>query len=74
MTEPTELETLLTRALESALDDSPASEMTRMQLRAGIVGQDPALIDLYERIAGPSQAEVDFHLDGPLAARWPRGR
>jgi len=74
VTEPTELETLLTRALESALDDSPASEMTRMQLRAGIVGQDPALIDLYERIAGPSQAEVDFHLDGPLAARWPRGR
>jgi hypothetical protein len=65
VTEPTELEILLTRALESALDDSPASEMTRMQLRAGIVGDDPTLIDLYERIAGPSQAEVDFNLDGP---------
>ncbi len=65
MTEPTELEALLTTALEGALDDSPASEMTRMQLRAGIVGDDPALIDLYERIAGPGQAEFDLHLEGP---------
>jgi hypothetical protein len=65
MTEPTDIETLLTTALESALDDSPASQMTRMQLRAGIVGNDPTLIDLYERIAGPDQAEVDLHLEGP---------
>lgn len=65
MTGPAELETLLQSALESVLDDSPASAMTRMQLRAGIVGDDPALLDLYERIAGPQQAELDFHLDGP---------
>lgn len=65
MTEPTELETLLTNALQNALDDSPASQMTRTQLRAGIVGDNPTLIDLYERIAGPGQAEFDLHLDGP---------
>lgn len=65
MTEITELETLLTTALENALDDSPASQMTRMQLRAGIVGDNPALLDVYERIAGPDQAEFDLHLDGP---------
>ncbi|MGV7277005.1 hypothetical protein PJJ83_07865 [Mycobacterium kansasii] len=66
MTEPTsELRALLLRALENALDDSPASVMTRMQIRSGIVGSNPDLIDLFERIAGPDQAEVDFHLDGP---------
>ncbi|WP_142254613.1 hypothetical protein [Mycobacterium colombiense] len=66
MTEPgSELENLLTRALQNALDDSPASAFTRMNIRNGIVRDDAALIDIFERIAGPDQAEVDLHLEGP---------
>jgi hypothetical protein len=36
-----------------------------MSILTGIVGNDPGLIDIYERIAGPDQAEADFHLEGP---------
>jgi hypothetical protein len=65
VTEPSaELETLLTAALQNALDDSPASAFTRMNIRNGIVRDDPGLIDVFERIAGPAQAEVDLHLTG----------
>jgi hypothetical protein len=37
----------------------------RESIRAGIVGDDADLIDIYEREVGPAQAEVDLHLDGP---------
>ena len=60
-----ELEGLLSAALQSALDDTPANAITRMQLRTGIVGDNAQLIDVFERIAGPDQAEVDLHLEGP---------
>ena len=66
MTGPSkELENLLANALQGALDDSPESEFTRLNIRNGIVGDDPGLIDVFERVAGPDQAEVDLHLSGP---------
>ncbi|BBY43237.1 hypothetical protein [Mycolicibacterium celeriflavum] len=36
-----------------------------MNIRTGIVGDNPVLVDIFERIAGPDQAEVDLHLEGP---------
>jgi hypothetical protein len=38
--------------------------MTRASIRAGIVRDDPALINVFERIAGPDQAVLDLHLEG----------
>ena len=65
MTHPnSELESLLIDALEDAAGDTPEDEAIRASLRAGIVGDDAALIDVYERYAGPEQAEVDLHLEG----------
>ncbi|MBA4023884.1 MAG: hypothetical protein C0482_16115 [Gordonia sp.] len=71
MTEPNgmpepdaELLSQLNDALRDVATDTPANLALRSTIRTGIVRDDPTLVDLYERIVGPEQAEVDFHLDG----------
>ncbi|WP_461418319.1 hypothetical protein [Gordonia sp. GN26] len=64
MTDP-DLAALLRQALRDAAGNSPADEHLRASIRAGVVGDDPALLNVYEQEAGPEQAEVDLHLDGP---------
>ncbi len=54
----------LRAALQYSTGDERSDAYIRGTLRAGIVGNDPVLIDIYEQEAGPEQAEVDLHLEG----------
>ena len=55
----------LVDALRYSSGDPASDRAVRESIRAGIVGDDHDLIDLYEREVGPEQAEVDLHLAGP---------
>ena len=64
-----ELESSLVRCTQLRIQAMPNSyRAVRESIRAGIVGDDAALIDIYEREVGPEQAEVDLHLEGPGVA------
>lgn len=52
-------------ALRFSTGDETVDTLARDSIRAGIVGTDPELLDIFEQEAGPEQAEVDLHLDGP---------
>ncbi len=60
-----ELEASLVDALRYTSGDQNSDRAVRESIRAGIVGDDAALINIYEREVGPEQAEVDLHLFGP---------
>lgn len=60
-----ELEASLVDALRYTSGDPNSVRAVRESIRAGIVGEDAELIDIYEREVGPEQAEVDLHLEGP---------
>jgi hypothetical protein len=60
-----ELEASLVDALRYTSGDRNSDRAVRESIRAGIVGHDAALINIYEREVGPEQAEVDLHLVGP---------
>lgn len=55
----------LRAALRYSTGDPASDELMRGSIRAGIVGNDLELMDVYEQEVGPEQAEVDLHLDGP---------
>lgn len=63
-----ELEASLLDALRYTSGDPNSDRAVRESIRAGIVGNDDELIDIYEREVGPEQAEVDLHLEGPGVA------
>jgi hypothetical protein len=60
-----EFEESLVDALRYSSGDPNSDRVMRESIRAGIVGDDTDLIDIYEREVGPEQAEVDLRLDGP---------
>jgi hypothetical protein len=60
-----ELEESLVSALRYSSGDPNSDRAVRESIRAGIVGNDAELIDIFEREVGPEQAEVDLQLDGP---------
>ncbi|MBJ8342822.1 hypothetical protein JGU71_28420 [Antrihabitans sp. YC3-6] len=55
----------LRAALEYSTGDPKSDDYIRGSLRAGVVGDDPYLVDIFEQVVGPEQAEVDLHLTGP---------
>jgi hypothetical protein len=60
-----ELEASLLDALRYSSGDAASDRAVRESIRAGIVGDDADLLNIYEREVGPEQAEVDLHLVGP---------
>jgi hypothetical protein len=60
-----DIEASLVKALRYTSGDPNSDHAVRASIRAGIVGDDTDLIDIYEREVGPEQAEVDLRLDGP---------
>lgn len=63
-TDPTMVE-LLRNALTQSTGDPQVDAITRASIRAGIVGDDDGLQNVYDDIVGPRQAELELHLTGP---------
>ncbi|WP_143696602.1 hypothetical protein [Williamsia muralis] len=61
------LEDKLRDALRSAGGNSVVEQHIRATIRASLSDDDTTLVNVYEQEAGPEQAEVDLHLEGPGA-------
>jgi hypothetical protein len=59
-----ELAELLRAALRTSTGDDQADELARASLLAGVVGDDPELLRVFQEETGPTQAELDLHLPG----------